>query len=85
MVQLLHHIHSMVTVHRGVGWKIAVYGREHGIPHFHIEGRDFRCSVGITTQEVIIGVAPRLVLEAACSWARENRASLMAKWQELNG
>jgi hypothetical protein len=26
---------------RGAGWKIAVYGRDHGIPHFHIEGRVF--------------------------------------------
>ncbi|MFI5014693.1 MAG: DUF4160 domain-containing protein [Hyphomicrobiales bacterium] len=74
----------MVTVHRGAGWKIAVYGREHGLPHFHVEGPGYRCSVGIETREVIIGeVSPR-VLKAACAWARDNQVLLMTKWQELN-
>jgi hypothetical protein len=27
----------MVTIHRGSNWKIALYARDHGIPHFHIE------------------------------------------------
>jgi hypothetical protein len=49
----------MVAMHRASGWRIAVYGREHGVPHFHIEGPGFRCSVAIATGEVIIGVAPR--------------------------
>jgi hypothetical protein len=75
----------MVTVYRGSGWKLAIYGREHGIPHFHLEGRDFRCSVGIASLEVIIGSAPVTALQEACGWAGENRASLMAKWRELNG
>jgi hypothetical protein len=74
----------MVTLHRGADWKIAVYGREHGVPHFHIEAAGYRCSVAITTLEVIVGNAPSDVLKAARIWARENRADLMAKWQELN-
>ncbi|HEX3675495.1 MAG TPA: DUF4160 domain-containing protein [Rhizomicrobium sp.] len=80
----MHYINVMVTVYRGAGWKIAVYGREHGIPHFHIEGPDFRCSVGIATGEVIIGDAPSSVLKAAMEWAGKNRKLLLAKWQELN-
>jgi hypothetical protein len=75
----------MVTLHRDRDWKIAVYGREHGIPHFHIEGAGFRCSVSIGNGEVIIGTAPRRVLAAANSWARENRELLMKTWRELNG
>ena len=74
----------MVTLHRGQNWKIAVYGREHGIPHFHIEGPEFRCSVSIESGEVIIGSAPRPVLAAARTWARANRAALMRAWRELN-
>jgi hypothetical protein len=74
----------MVTVHRGSNWKIALYARDHGIPHFHIEGPDFRCSIGIGTLEVIIGNVPASVLEEACSWARRNRTLLTAKWLELN-
>ncbi len=76
---------SMVTLHRDSGWKIAIYGREHGIPHFHIEGAGFRCSVSIAEGEPIIGTAPPRVLAAANSWAAENRALLMRTWQELNG
>jgi hypothetical protein len=75
----------MVTVHRGPGWKIAVYGREHGVPHFHIEGPNFRCSVNIATLEVIIGSAPAEVLNQARAWAWRNRILLTAKWHELNG
>ena len=74
----------MVTLHRGPSWKISVYGREHGIPHFHIEGPGFRASVAIETFEVIVGTVPVRVLNEARLWAREHRAELLAKWQELN-
>ncbi len=74
----------MVTMHRTDNWKISVYGREHGVPHFHIEGRDFRCRVSIATLEVIIGGAPPAVLRAAIDWGRGHRRSLADKWLELN-
>jgi hypothetical protein len=75
----------MVTMFRGAGWKIAVYGRDHGIPHFHIEGAGFRCSISITGLEQIIGSAPASVNRDALAWARENQAALLQTWQELNG
>jgi hypothetical protein len=34
MVQPLHYYALMVTMHRAGNWKIAVYGRDHGVPHF---------------------------------------------------
>lgn len=74
----------MVTLQRGPNWKIAVYARDHGVPHFHIEGPGFRCSVAIASLEVIIGTVPNGVLREANAWARENRVDLLAKWQELN-
>jgi hypothetical protein len=74
----------MVTLHRAPSWKVAVYGRDHGVPHFHIEGRGFRCSVSISTFEVIVGHAPKPVLAAATGWASQHQAELLAKWQELN-
>ena len=74
----------MVTIYRGPGWKIAVYGREHGVPHFHVEGPGYRCSITIETQEVIIGTAPAAVLKTAQAWARANQKVLIGKWQELN-
>jgi len=75
----------MVTVDRGSGWKIAIYGREHCVPHFHIEGLDFRCSVSIETFYIIVGAVPADVLKSACAWGRRNRTPLVQKWRELNG
>jgi hypothetical protein len=75
----------VVTLHRGSRWKISVYGREHGIPHFHVEGPGFRCSVAIESMDVIVGTAPPRVLRTAREWAGRNRSALLAKWWELNG
>lgn len=75
----------MVTMHRHANWKIAVYGAEHGMPHFHVEGPGFRCSVAIATGELIIGDAPVRVLADARAWAVAHKGELMATWRELNG
>ena len=74
----------MVTMQRGPNWRISVYGREHGVAHFHVEGPGFRCSVRIDTLEVIVGSAPTAVLREATALAGSNQAELRAKWQELN-
>ncbi|MBA4766528.1 MAG: DUF4160 domain-containing protein [Porphyrobacter sp.] len=74
----------MVTLHRGLNWKIAVYAGDHGVPHFHIEGPGFRASVAIATLEVIVGSVPRRVLVAALAWALAHQSELQAKWEELN-
>ncbi len=74
----------MVTMHRHGNWKIAIYGADHGIPHFHVEGPDFRCSIAIATRVLIIGDAPPRVLSEARAWAEAHGAELQAKWQELN-
>jgi len=75
----------MVTMYRDARWKIAVYGRDHGVPHFHIEGPDFRCSVAIASFALIIGHVPTAILNDAVAWARRNQTLLMQTWQELNG
>jgi hypothetical protein len=53
----------MVTIYRQPDWKIGVYGREHGLPHFHIECPGFRCSIDIETLDVIVGMVPDAVLK----------------------
>jgi hypothetical protein len=69
----------MVTLHRGSNWKIAVYAGEHGVPHFHIEGRGFRASVAIATLDVIVGAVPRRVLVEALAWALAHQPELQAE------
>lgn len=75
----------MTTMKRASNWKIAVYGNEHGVPHFHIEGPGYRCSVAIATLQVIIGQVPRAVLNEAANWAAGHQAELIAEWRKLNG
>ena len=75
----------MVTLYRGEGWRLSVYGREHGMPHFHVEGPGYRCSLSISTGGLIIGRAPASVLKAARAWALNNQDLLRQKWRELNG
>jgi hypothetical protein len=84
IVQLLHYVSLMVTLYRGPNWKIAVYGGDHGVPHFHIEGADFRGSVAIISLQLIIGNVPAPVMRSVVIWARLNQALLMRHWQELN-
>lgn len=74
----------MVTLHRRPNWKISVYAGDHGVPHFHIEGPGFRCSVAISTLEVIVGAVPRRVLVEALGWAAERQDELQVTWRELN-
>jgi len=69
---------------RSPRWKIAVYARDHGIPHFHIEGSEFRCSVAIATCDVIVGHVPSAVLKEALEWALPHQELLMRTWQDLN-
>lgn len=75
----------MVTVYREARWKVSIYARDHGVPHFHIEGPGFRCSVAIRTNDVIIGAVPPKILREVLNWAQGNRALLLKTWQELNG
>lgn len=75
----------MVTLHRGPAWRIAIYGRDHGLPHFHIEGPGWRCSVAIESLELIVGAAPAEALGTAKAWAADHRPLLRATWRELNG
>ncbi len=75
----------MVTMYRGPRWTICIYGRDHGVPHFLIEGVDFRCLVSIASFDLIVGTVPAADLKDALEWARPSQALLMQKWQELNG
>lgn len=74
----------MTRLYHNRNWKIEVFGREHGIPHFHLRWPDRRASINIETLEIIIGNPPTIILEEARAWAMENRDQIVAKWHELN-
>lgn len=75
----------MTRLHHNRNWKIEVFGRELGIPHFHLRWPDGRSSINIETLEVIIGNPPAVILAEARQWAEANKAMIMSEWQKLNG
>jgi len=74
----------MSRLHHNRNWKIEVFGREHGIPHFHLRWPEGRASINIETLEVIIGNPPAIILAEALTWAMVNREQIWAEWQKLN-
>lgn len=74
----------MTRLHHNRNWKIEVFGREHGVPHFHLRWPDGRASISIETLEVIIGNPPSDILAEACAWATLHREQIMTEWQKLN-
>jgi hypothetical protein len=76
----------MPCVHTfGLKIKVYVHARqEHPPPHFHLVGPGWDAAVDIRTLEVKRGMVPRSELAAVRKWAAENRAYLLAKWEEYN-
>jgi hypothetical protein len=74
----------MTRLHHNRNWKIEVFGREHGIPHFQLRWPDGRASIRIDTLDVIIGNPPAGILAEATAWAKENLKLILTEWQNLN-
>jgi hypothetical protein len=74
----------MTRLHHNRNWKIEVFGREHGVPHFHLQWPDGRASISIETLVVIIGNPTADILAEALAWAKENRKQIWTEWQKLN-
>lgn len=66
----------MTTLHRARTWKIQVFGREHGVPHFHVWTPNGAA--------VIAGSVDDRALEEARSWVNRHRSHVMAEWRRLN-
>ena len=75
----------MVTVYRQGRWIVRVYGREHGVPHFHLDGPDWRCVIAMDTLTILAEDRPSAaVLQEVRAWAEPRRAELLRLWRELN-
>ena len=62
------------------GIVIAMYYREHGIPHFHASYGGERASIAIDTLEPIAGSLPARALRLVREWAEEHRDELALNW-----
>ena len=74
----------MTTMHRDRNWKIQVFGREHGVPHFHTWTPNAAAVIAIDTLAVLSGAVDAKTLEGVRAWADAHRAELLAEWRRLN-
>ena len=74
----------MTTLHRSRNWKIEVFGREHGIPHVHVTGPEFRATVSVASGEIIAGRLPSTTLKEVRRWLVHNLELAMNTWKERN-
>jgi hypothetical protein len=74
----------MTTMHRDRNWKIQVFGREHGVPHFHVWTPNAAVVIAIETLAALSGAVDAKTMEEARTWADTHRAELLAEWCRLN-
>jgi hypothetical protein len=71
-------------MHRDRNWKIQVFGREHGVPHFHVWTPNAAAVIAIETLAVLSGAVDATTRAEARAWADIHRAELLAEWRRLN-
>lgn len=76
----------MPTIKVFSNYRLAIYPRDHGIPHFHLEFTNGdRCAIAIETGEVVVGeITSARRLKEALAWARENHGFPLQQWKEIN-
>jgi hypothetical protein len=62
------------------GVVIAMYYREHGVPHFHALYGEREASIAIESLEVLYGALPPRVLRLVKRWASLHREELLKNW-----
>jgi hypothetical protein len=62
------------------GIVIAIYWKEHGIPHFHAKYGGERASFAIENFRILEGKLPPRALALVVEWAAMHRDELMEDW-----
>ena len=63
---------------------IRVYANDHLPPHFHVVTPDADALVEIETLEILRGKLPRRAETEALTWAKANKATIVAEWNRTN-
>ena len=71
----------MPEISRFFGIVIAVYWKEHGVPHFHAKYGSRRASFSIADLRLLEGDLPPRVRTLVLEWAFLHRSELMANWR----
>ena len=62
------------------GITIAMYYREHGVPHFHAVYGEYKASIAIESLEPLGGYLPPRALRLIKQWASMHRQELHENW-----
>jgi hypothetical protein len=62
------------------GVVIAMYYREHGVPHFHAVYGEYEASIAIESLEALHGNLPPRALRLVKQWAALHRVELLKNW-----
>ena len=71
----------MPEISRFFGIVIAIYYKEHGLPHFHAKYSGQTGVFSITELKLIEGTLPKRVIALVLEWAFEHRDELMQNWE----
>ena len=63
------------------GIVIAMYWKEHGVPHFHVQAAGFKASLTIDSLEILAGELPPRALRLVGEWAELHRDELHENWR----
>ena len=70
----------MPEISRFFGIVIAIYWKEHGIPHFHAKYGGQRASFAIEDLRLLEGKLPPRAMALVVEWAAMHRDELMEDW-----
>jgi hypothetical protein len=73
----------MPEIKRFGRFKVLMFFQDENPPHVHIKGIDFAAKVRISNGDLLAGDAPSRVLKQTRRWLEENRADLLAMWDEF--
>ncbi len=75
----------MPLIHRYGNIEIRIHRRDHNPPHFHIHSRGRSAVIAIEDGEVMAGSLHPATMRSVQKWRKENRATLEAEWERLQG
>lgn len=62
------------------GIVIAMYYREHGVPHFHALYGEYEASISIESLDLIVGDLPPRAMRLVKQWALLHQEELLRDW-----
>jgi hypothetical protein len=71
----------MPEISRFFGIVIAIYWKEHGIPHFHAKYGEHRASFAIEELRILEGNLPPRAMSLVVEWAVRHQDELLTDWQ----